>query len=98
MPIKVRVGQTDAIKILSSAGGGSIQTQNAVKVNGGIASDTPLSVSGISTIGSITPNTLVPLGVLMLLYNVYSTGNLIGGGEQLGGVELMNYVKSIIQK
>jgi len=53
MPIKVRVGQTDAIKILSSAGGGSIQTQNAINVIGGIASVTQLSVSGISTLANV---------------------------------------------
>ena len=50
MPIKVRVGQTDAIKILSSAGGGSISAVNAKNVIGGIASVTQLDVSGISTI------------------------------------------------
>ena len=53
MPIKVRVGQTEAIKILSSAGGGSIQSQNAVNVIGGIASVTQLSVSGISTLANV---------------------------------------------
>ena len=53
MPIKVRVGQTDAIKILSSAGGGSVTTQNAVNVIGGIASVTQLSVSGISTLANV---------------------------------------------
>lgn len=50
MPIKVRVGQSDAIKILSSAGGGSISAQNATNVIGGIASVTSLTVSGISTL------------------------------------------------
>ena len=50
MPIKVRVGQTEAIKILSSKGGGSVATQNAVNVIGGIASVSQLSVSGISTV------------------------------------------------
>ena len=49
MPIKVRVGQSDAIKILSSAGGGSVSAQTAKNVIGGIASVTQLSVSGIST-------------------------------------------------
>ena len=53
MPIKVRVGQSDAIKILSSAGGGSINAQNAKNVIGGIASVTQLSVSGISTLGNV---------------------------------------------
>ena len=50
MPIKVRVGQTDAIKILSSAGGGSVSAVTAQNVIGGIASVTQLSVSGISTL------------------------------------------------
>ena len=49
MPIKVRVGQSDAIKILSSAGGGSIDVLNAKNVIGGIASVTQLNVTGIST-------------------------------------------------
>jgi len=53
MPIKVRVGQSDAIKILSSAGGGSINAQTAKNVIGGIASVTQLSVSGISTLGNV---------------------------------------------
>ena len=49
MPIKVRVGQTDAIKILSSAGGGSVESFIAKNVIGGIASVTSLNVTGIST-------------------------------------------------
>ena len=53
MPIKVRVGQSDAIKILASAGGGSINAQTARNVIGGIASVTQLSVSGISTLGNV---------------------------------------------
>ena len=53
MPIKVRVGQSDAIKILASAGGGSINAQTAKNVIGGIASVTQLSVSGISTLGNV---------------------------------------------
>ena len=47
MPIKVRVGQSDAVKILASAGGGSISAVNAKNVIGGIASVTSLDVSGI---------------------------------------------------
>ena len=49
MPIKVRVGQTEAVKILSSKGGGSVATQNAVNVIGGIASVSQLNVTGLST-------------------------------------------------
>ena len=53
MPIKVRVGQTEAVKILSSKGGGSVTTQNAVNVIGGIASVSQLNVSGLSTFTGI---------------------------------------------
>ena len=53
MPIKVRVGQTEAVKILSSKGGGSVSTQDAVNVIGGIASVSQLSVSGVSTFTGI---------------------------------------------
>jgi len=53
MPIKVRVGQTEAIKILASAGGGSVSAQTATNVIGGIASVTQLNVSGISTLGNV---------------------------------------------
>ena len=49
MPIKVRVGQTDAVKILSSAGGGSVESFISKNVIGGIASVTQLDVTGIST-------------------------------------------------
>ena len=53
-PLKVRVGQTDAIKILSSAPIGSQTTKNVV---GGIADVTELNVSGVSTFaGNINPN------------------------------------------
>tara|TARA_B000000532_G_scaffold228663_1_gene208531 strand:- start:365 stop:1399 length:1035 start_codon:yes stop_codon:yes gene_type:complete len=53
MPIKVRVGQTEAVKILSSKGGGSVSTQDAVNVIGGIGSVSQLSVSGLSTFTGI---------------------------------------------
>ena len=70
MPIKVRVGQTDAIKILSSAGGGSVSAVTAQNVIGGIASVAQLSVSGISTLsggliltGGLSIDNLVVSGI-----------------------------------
>ena len=52
-PLKVRVGQADAIKILSSAPIGSQTVKNVV---GGIADVTALNVSGVSTFaGNINP-------------------------------------------
>jgi len=59
MPIKVRVGQSDAIKILSSAGGGSVSAVNAQNVIGGIGSITELDVSGITTLtGQLQTNNI----------------------------------------
>ena len=52
--IKVRVGQSDAIKVISSQGGGSISAQNATNVIGGIASVSQLQVTGVSSfIGNV---------------------------------------------
>ena len=54
-PLKVRVGQTDAVKVVSSnAGGGGGTSDTAINVIGGIASVTQLNVSGISTLAGIT--------------------------------------------
>ena len=54
-PLKVRVGQTDAIKVVSSnSGGGGGTSDTAQNVIGGIASVTQLNVSGISTLAGIT--------------------------------------------
>ena len=50
--IKVRVGQQNSIKVISSLSGGTAFTQdsrNSINVIGGIASVTQLNVSGIST-------------------------------------------------
>ena len=50
--IKVRVGQQNSIKVISSISGGTAFTQdsrNSINVIGGIASVTQLNVSGIST-------------------------------------------------
>ena len=80
MPIKVRVGQSDAIKILSSAGGGSVSAQTAKNVIGGIASVTQLSVSGISTfngnINAIGISTFVNLNSTNL--NVAGISTFVG--------------------
>jgi hypothetical protein len=47
-----------------------------------------LKLAGVTTIGNLSPSTLVPLGVLMFIYNLYENNN-----EQQGGGELMKYVK-----
>lgn len=54
--IRVRVGQQNAIRVLSSAAGGSdfsLTSRDSTNVIGGIGSITQLSVSGISTLGSL---------------------------------------------
>ena len=47
-PLKVKVGQTDAIKILSTGAAAPTTVKNVV---GGIADVTALNVAGISTLG-----------------------------------------------
>jgi hypothetical protein len=55
--VSVRVGQENAVKVLSSAAGGLDYASNsgtAINVIGGIASVSQLNVSGISTFTGIT--------------------------------------------
>jgi len=59
MPIKVRVGQSDAIKILASAGGGSIESVTSRNVIGGIASVSQLNVLGISTLSNVVSTGII---------------------------------------
>lgn len=68
--IKVRVGQQNSVKVISSISGGSNFASNAFNaenVIGGIASVTQLNVSGISTF----------VGVATFKNNVYIDGDLI---------------------
>lgn len=54
--IRVRVGQQNAVRVLSSAAGGSdfaTFSRDSVNVIGGIGSITQLSVSGVSSLGSL---------------------------------------------
>ena len=68
--IKVRVGQQNSVKIISSISGGSdyaLNSTNAENVIGGIASITSLNVSGISTF----------VGIATFKNNVYIDGDLV---------------------
>lgn len=68
--IKVRVGQQNSVKVISSISGGSNFASNAFNaenVIGGIASVTQLNVSGISTF----------VGLATFKNNVYIDGDLI---------------------
>jgi hypothetical protein len=64
--IRVRVGQQNAVKILSSFYGGSVFSENAKNAIGGIASVTQLNVSGVSTF----------VGVATFKNDVYIDGDL----------------------
>ena len=78
--IKVRVGQADAVKVISSQGGGSISAQNATNVIGGIASVTQMQTTGVSTFLS---NVNI-LGITTLAANGGITttgGDLYVGGD-----------------
>jgi hypothetical protein len=63
--IKVRVGQQNSIKVVSSAGG-ALSLPTSLNVIGGIASVTQLNVSGISTF----------VGVATFIGDVYIGGDL----------------------
>jgi len=72
--IKVRVGQQNVIKVLSSLSGGSAfseNSNNSINVIGGIASVTQLNVSGISTF----------VGVATFRNDVYIDGDLYIGDD-----------------
>lgn len=53
---------------------------------------TYLKLAGLTSVSALTPHTLVPLGVAMLLYDVYESSQT---GGQRGGANLMKYVKDI---
>jgi hypothetical protein len=72
--IKVRVGQQNSVKVISSLGGGSAFADFAniaINVIGGIASVTSLSVSGLSTF----------VGVATFKNDVYIDGDLYIGDD-----------------
>ena len=82
--INVRVGQTDAVKVLSSAAGGATFSETARNVIGGIASVTQLNVSGVTTLGITTiTDTLYVAGITTVaaLGGITTTGGdlFIGG-------------------
>ena len=90
MPIKVRVGQSDAVKILASAGGGSISAVTSKNVIGGIASVTSLDVSGISTLsGGLDLSNFVVSGISTFTGLVDANGGLdVIGGATLNSLNV----------
>jgi hypothetical protein len=86
--IKVRVGQTDAIKVIASVGGGAVSADKATNVIGGIASVTSLHVSGITTLGVTTASQLQVTGITTLgvttLTDVTAQQLFISGISTLG--------------
>ena len=90
MPIKVRVGQSDAVKILASAGGGSISAVTSKNVIGGIASVTSLEVSGISTLsGGLDLSNVVVSGISTFAGLVDANGGLdVIGGATLNSLNV----------
>lgn len=84
--IKVRIGQENAIKVISSISGSS----NATNVIGGIASVTQLTVTGPSSLNQLTVSGITTLsqvsvtGISSFNGDVYITGTLfipeINGG------------------
>jgi hypothetical protein len=81
--IRVRVGQQNTVKVLSSvsgaAGGYAILAENVI---GGIASVTSLSVSGIASVTSLNVSGLSTfVGVATFKNDVYIDGDLYVGDD-----------------
>lgn len=83
--ISVRIGQENAVRVLSSAAGGGQFANLSENVVGGIASVTQLSVSGISTLGvtsatSLTAQSLQVSGVSTFVgLSTFSNDLYVGG-------------------
>ena len=96
-PLKVRVGQTDAVKVISSNSGSGGSSDTAINVVGGIASVTQLNVSGVSTFAGITSvtgdtlftNQLNVLGVSTLTGIVTTVSDLYVGGDLFVGDDIV---------
>ena len=82
--IRVRVGQENAIKVISSvsgsAGGKSITSINVIS---GIASVTQLSVSGVSTVTQLSVSGVSTFSN-SIYYTPYSDGSFVGGVAYFG--------------
>jgi len=78
--IRVRVGQQNSIKVLSSVSGGSAFAENsrtAINVIGGIASVTQLNVSGITSAQQLNVSGISTfVGVATFISDVYIGGDL----------------------
>jgi len=96
-PLKVRVGQTDAVKVISSNSGSGGGSDTAINVVGGIASVTQLNVSGISTFAGITSvtgdtlftNQLNVSGISTFAGIVTTVSDLYVGGDLFVGDDIV---------
>lgn len=91
--IKVRVGQQNAIKVISSISGSSGgRAQFAENVVGGIASVTSLTVSGVSTFTGLATFTTA-YAQNFYADNIVSNQNLLISGiaTAIGGLYYTNY-------
>ena len=85
--IKVRVGQANAIKVLSSQAGGTLQAEQARNVIGGIASVTQLNVTGVSTfVGIITAQSDVFIGGNLTVSNDITLDEITARNLDITGI------------
>jgi len=92
--IKVRVGQSNAVKVIAAASGGSISAESATNVVGGIASVSQLSVgevagmSGVSTFFGVSEfqKGLTVAGVSTFTGISTSTSTMFGNQLNIAGV------------
>ena len=90
VPVALILGQQAFEDVVRQQQGGKLEIPKDMPVIDDPLIGSYLKLAGITTLSSITPTTLVPLGVLMMMYNLYEKGQI---GGQRGGAELMKYVK-----
>jgi hypothetical protein len=104
VPIALILGKNAFENIVMEQRGGNLKIPDDLPVIDDPLVGSYFKLAGIPALAAITPQTLVPLGVLMLLYNLYETGQLgifsddlssSFTGRQSGGSELMKYIKNL---
>ena len=105
VPVALILGKDAFESVIKKQQGGNLKIPDDMPVIDDPLVGSYLKLAGIPALASITPQTLVPLGVLMLLYNLHESGELglftedlvnsFEGRKQTGGGELMKYVKDV---
>ena len=96
VPFALILGKNLFESTLNEQKGGNLKIPDDMPVIDDPVVGSFLKLSGLSALNTITPNTLIPLGVLMLLYNLHEKSN--NSNTMTGGAEknvIINHAKKI---